>query len=324
MIEEKDGMKMLELAIIGGGPAGYTAAIYAKRGGVDFILFNDGIAGGQISTTSHLENYPGIPEPISGMEFSQRLVKHAENLGFEAEQSLIEKLEVDENGITLTDEDDEVYRVGMVILATGAVSRPLPIEGAASYVGRGLSYCATCDGNFYRNRDVVVVGGGDTGLEEALYLSRLCRKVYLIHRRHEFRAVKILQWRVAADPNIEVLLPNVPHRVIGESNVEGLEIKNVETGELRTLEVTGIFSALGVVPNSELVKGICDLNNGGYVITDQRMFTSNKRILAAGDVVASPLRQVSVGVGHGAIAAEQARLWIDEHCNIDALRKHKS
>jgi len=323
MIEEKDGMKMLELAIIGGGPAGYTAGIYAQRGGVKFTLFNDGVAGGQIATTDHLENYTGIPS-ISGMEFSQKLVEHAESLGFEAEPTLIEKLEVDENGITLTDEDDELYRVGMVILATGAAHRPFPLEGAAKYNGRGLSYCATCDGNFYRNQDVVVVGGGDTALEEALYLAKICRKVYLVHRRHEFRGVQVLQWRVAADPNIEVLLPNVPHAIVGENGVDGLTIKNVETGELRTLEVTGIFSALGVIPNSELVRGICDLNDGGYVITDQRMFSSNQRILAAGDVVASPLRQVSVGVGHGAIAAEQARLWIDEHCNIDALRKHKA
>ncbi len=306
--------KVHELAIIGGGPAGYTAAIYAIRGGVDFIFFADGVAGGQIATTDSLENYTGVPGPIAGMEFSRRMTEQAEGLGIEVEQVHIEKIEDKDGSFIITDDYDETHQARVIILATGAHYRLLPLEGADKFNGRGLSYCATCDGNFYRDKEVAVVGGGDTALEEALYLSRLCRKVHLIHRRLEFRGVPVLQERVRAQPKIELHLPYVPHRIIGEDGVDGLEIENVKTGDLEILEVPGIFSALGMIPNSELVKTLCELDRSGYVVTDVRMFTSNPRILAAGDVTVTPLRQVAVAVGHGAIAAESARCWLDENC----------
>jgi thioredoxin reductase (NADPH) len=307
-----------ELAIIGGGPAGYTSAIYSIRGRVDFVFFADGVAGGQIATTDTLENYPGVPGPITGMEFSQRLVEQADGLGIEVEQAHIEKLQDRGQFFLLTDDYDEVHRARVVILATGAHYRPFPLEGAESFAGRGLSYCATCDGNFFRDQEVAVVGGGDTALEEALYLTRMCRTVHIVHRRTEFRGVPVLQWRVRAATNIQLHLPFVPEKIKGSDGVEGLEIKNVQTGEVETLAVTGVFSALGMVPNSELVKGVCRLDPGGYVVVNERMFTSHPCILAAGDVTATPLRQVAVAVGHGAIAAESARCWLDENCALPA------
>jgi thioredoxin reductase (NADPH) len=308
--------KVHELAIIGGGPAGYTAAIYAVRGGVDFLFFADGVAGGQIATTATLENYTGVPGPITGIEFSRRLTEQAQGLGIAVEQAHIEKLEDRGQFFLLTDDYDEVHRSRVVILATGAHYRPFPLEGAEKFAGRGLSYCATCDGNFFRDQEVAVVGGGDTALEEALYLTRMCRTVHLVHRRTEFRGVPVLQRRVHAAKNITLHLPFVPEKILGSDGVEGLEIKNVETGKTETLAVTGVFSALGLVPNSELVKGLCKLDPGGYVVVNERMFTSNPRILAAGDVTATPLRQVAVAVGHGAVAAESSRCWLDENCAL--------
>lgn len=305
-----------ELAIIGGGPAGYTAAIYAIRGGVDFVFFADGVAGGQIATTATLENYTGVPGPISGMEFSARLTEQAAGLGIEVEQAHIEKLEDQGRFFLLTNDYEEVHRARVVILATGAHYRPFPLEGAERFAGRGLSYCATCDGNFFREAEVAVVGGGDTALEGALYLARICRTVHLVHRRTEFRGVPILQRRVKAAKNITLHLPYVPEKIQGSDGVEGLEIKNVETGKVETLAVTGVFCALGLVPNSELVKGLCKLDPGGYVVVNERMYTSHPRLLAAGDVTASPLRQVAVAVGQGAVAAESARCWLDENCAL--------
>jgi len=308
--------KVHELAIIGGGPAGYTAAIYAIRGGVDFIFFADGVAGGQIATTATLENYTGVPGPINGMEFSARLTEQATGLGIAVEQAHIEKLEDRGQFFLLTDDYDETHRARVVILATGAHYRPFPLEGSAKFAGRGLSYCATCDGNFFRDQEVAVVGGGDTALEEALYLTRMCRTVHLVHRRTEFRGVPVLQRRVHAAKNIALHLPYVPEKILGSDGVEGLQIKNAETGKTETLAVTGVFSALGMVPNSELVKGLCKLDPGGYVVVNERMFTSHPRVLAAGDVTATPLRQVAVAVGHGAIAAESSRCWLDENCAL--------
>lgn len=306
-----------ELAIIGGGPAGHTAAIYAKRGGVEFIIFNDGLTGGQIATTASLENYPCVVGPISGIEFSQLMDRQAAQIGFEVEASLIEKIEEEGDHFVLTDDYDESWRAKALIVATGAHYRPFPLKESGRYHGRGLSYCATCDGNFFRDQAVVVVGGGDTALQDALYLSRICSKVYLVHRRREFRGQPVLQWQVRGVENIELVMPCTPERIEGEDVVEGLVVKDKETGELRTLEITGLFSALGMLPNNELVKGLVELTEGGYIKVDSRMHTSHPRIFAAGDVVDSPLRQIAVAVGQAAIAAESSRCWINENCAIE-------
>jgi thioredoxin reductase (NADPH) len=312
--------QMHELAIIGGGPAGHTAAIYAKRGGVDFVVFNDGLTGGQIATTATLENYPGVVGPISGVEFSQLMDKQAEQIGFEFEASRIEKITEENDHFVLTDDYDESWRAKVIILAAGAHYRPFPLEETPKYHGRGLSYCATCDGNFFRGQSVAVVGGGDTALEDALYLSRICEKVYLVHRRREFRGQPVLQWQVRGVENIELVMPCTPQRIEGEDGVEALVVKNKESGEPRRLAVTGIFSALGLLPNSELVEGLVETTDYGYVKVDARMHTSHPRIFAAGDVTDSPLRQIAVAVGQAAIAAESARCWINENCAIEMER----
>ncbi|MBD3400044.1 MAG: thioredoxin-disulfide reductase [Candidatus Coatesbacteria bacterium] len=309
--------QMYELAIIGGGPAGHTAAIYAKRGGVNFVIFNDGLAGGQIATTATLENYPGVVGPIAGVEFSQLLDKQAEQIGFEVEPSRIEKIREENDHFMMIDDFDDTWRAKAILLATGAHYRPFPLKETPQYHGRGLSYCATCDGNFFRDQEVAVVGGGDTALEDALYLSRICKKVYLVHRRLEFRGQPVLQWQVRGVENIELVMPYTPQRILGEEGVEGLVVKHKKSGEERRLQVTGIFSALGLLPNNELVEGMVEMTDYGYVKVDQRMRTSHPRIFAAGDVVDSPLRQIAVAVGQAAIATETARCWINENCAIE-------
>ncbi len=303
-------MEKRELVILGAGPAGLTAAIYAKRAGLDTLLIERGLAGGQITTTADVENWPGVIK-ISGMDLAEKLHEHA--LHFEAELRAAELsgVEVDGNKkIIRTDKGD--IEAKSVIIALGARHRPLGCPGEAEFTGRGVSYCAVCDAAFYRGQEVAVVGGGNTAVEEAEYLTRFASKVYLIHRRDELRADKMLADRVLANPKITPVWDTVAERVLGDaSGVTGLALKNVKTGAASELKVMGVFIFVGTVPNTAILGSVVDLTPEGWVIASHEdLSTSVPGIFAAGDVRDTDLRQMVTAAADGARAAMSAYKYI--------------
>lgn len=289
-----------DLVIIGAGPAGISAAIYANRAMLNFVLLERAFPGGQIINTYEVDNYPGIKN-VSGFELSTMMVEHAQSLGVEIQTEDV--VELDLTGdikkiVTL----NGVYLTKTIIFATGAKSRNLGAPGEERFSGMGVSYCATCDGAFYRGKTTAVIGGGDVAVEDAIYLSRMCKKVYLIHRRHELRAVKALQDKLFSIANIEIIWDSVVNEVGGEEFVEFVAVENKVTGEKSQIMVDGVFVAVGINPNSALVQGKLDIADGGWVITDEDCETSVKGVFAAGDVRKKSLRQVITGAADGAIS----------------------
>lgn len=301
-----------DIIIIGGGPAGLTAAIYAARAGLDIILIEKLFSGGQIATTDSLENYPGFAEPVNGVDFSMALDQQARNFGVEMlnEEVVEYHLTGPIKKITTT---GGVYTSYTVILATGAQPRLLGVPGEDSFRGKGVSYCATCDGSFYKDKVVAVIGGGDTACEEAQYLSKICKKVYLVHRRDELRAVHSLAQRVLTNPKIQVLWDSLVDKVDGQATVTDMQIRNKLTGETKKYDVDGFFVAIGIIPNTSEIKNNVKLNDSGYIITDTHMATNVLGVFAAGDARNTPLRQVVTACADGAIAAENAREYLNEH-----------
>ncbi|MBN2879074.1 MAG: thioredoxin-disulfide reductase [Clostridia bacterium] len=301
-----------DIIIIGGGPAGLTAAIYAARAGLDIVLIEKMFSGGQIATTDSLENYPGFPNPISGVDFSMALDEQARNFGVEIinEEVTEYHLTGPVKKVTTT---GGIYTAYTVILATGAQSRLLGVPGEDKYRGRGVSYCATCDGSFYRDKVVAVVGGGDTACEDAEYLSKIAKKVYLVHRRDELRAAYIIAQRVLKNPKVQILWDSVVDKIEGADKVTDMQIRNKITGETKKVDVDGVFVAIGLIPNTSDIKNNIRLDNGGYIITDERMATNVLGVFAAGDVRTTPLRQVVTACADGAVAAESARLYLNDH-----------
>ena len=300
-----------DVMIIGGGPAGLSAAIYALRAGLKTALFERQFIGGQAAITNDIENYPGFRN-IDGQELTQLMYAQAKAHGLvtiSREVLSIEKK--NEDFIIATGR--ESYISGTVIYAAGASPKKLGVE--QGFEGVGVSYCATCDGNFYRGKTVAVIGGGDTALKDALYLANLTKKVYLIHRRDEFRGGKVLSERLEAMPNIEKVLNSTPVRINGVQNdhIEALVVKNVKTGEEREISLDGIFMAVGQTPSSALVRGLVDLTENGYVKSDAHMRTNLQGFFVAGDVRDTVLRQVVTSCADGAIAAEQAAAYLIEN-----------
>lgn len=298
-----------DIAIIGSGPAGMSAAIYATRGGMKTLVIAGANAGGQVTQTEAIENYAGIPS-VDGYTLYSTMLAQAESFGAEVryETALSVAAEGDEKRV-VTDGGEYVARA--LIIATGAKHRKLGLDNEDALRGKGVSYCATCDGGFFRNKDVAVVGGGDTALTEALYLARLCKKVYIVHRRREYRAAKILVERLRATENVEEVLDSVAYGLAG-SPVEALEVADVHGGGVRRLEVSGVFVAIGTEPDSALVADKVDTERG-YIITDSEMRTSLEGVFAAGDVRVSPLRQVVTACADGAIAATYATEYVNLH-----------
>ncbi len=304
---------MEDLIIVGAGPAGLTAGLYASRARLKTVLLEKLAPGGQILTTDFVENYPGFPEGLSGFELVDRMKRQAENFGLKIEGIEVVRLELTpEKKRVFTDK--EAMETKALILTTGASPRKLGIDGEGLLVGKGVSYCATCDGPFYRDQEVAVIGGGDTAVEEAIFLTKFASRVYLVHRRDELRATKLLQERVKAAEKVTLVWDSVPTRILGQAGVEALELKNVKTNEISTLPVEGVFVFIGYNPSNDLLADLSiDFDDLGFVKTDDNMETSIPGVFAAGDIRSKLLRQVSTAVGDGATAAFAAERFIEGH-----------
>ncbi|MBQ8199635.1 MAG: thioredoxin-disulfide reductase [Lachnospiraceae bacterium] len=290
-----------DVVIIGSGPAGMAAGIYAKRAGLAVVILEKtGISGGQVLSTYEVDNYPGLPMS-NGFDLSEKFREHAEHLGVEIKAAAVERIE-DRGETKLLYTEDETYETRTVILATGAEHAKLGVPGEEELTGMGVSYCATCDGAFFRGRTVAVIGGGDVAVEDAIFLARGCEKVYLIHRREELRAAKILQDALMKLPNVEILWNCELKEIQGEDQVENLLIYNNKTQQTNPLAVSGVFIAVGNVPNTDLVKGLVDMDEKGYIIADETCATSVPGIFAAGDVRTKQLRQIITAAADGANA----------------------
>jgi thioredoxin reductase (NADPH) len=301
---------MHDLIIIGGGPAGLTAGLYNARARLDVLLLERLLPGGQVLTTDWVENYPGFPDGISGFELMERMKTQAEKFGLKIQGEEVLKLELTEKR-KVVHTGKGPLEAKAVILACGATWKKLGIEGEDHLMGRGVSFCATCDGPFYRDQEVAVIGGGDTAVEEAIFLTRFVSKVHLVHRRDQLRATKLLQERVMAQEKIEFLWDTVPVKIIGEAGVDGIELKNVKTGSVTSLDVKGVFVFIGTLPNTELVKGQIELDESGFVVTDNDMQASVPGVFAAGDIRSKLFRQISTAVGEGAAASFSAEKYIE-------------
>jgi thioredoxin reductase (NADPH) len=303
-----------DLIIIGGGPAGLTAGIYAGRARLCTILIEKLIHGGQMMTTDLVENYPGFPEGISGPDLSDRMRKQAERFGLKIENG--EVLEIipgtpPDPALTVVLEDRRV-RAGAVIIATGASYKHLGVAGEKELVGKGVSFCATCDGALYRDQEIALVGGGDTALTEVLFLNRFVKKTHLIHRRDALRGAKCLQEQILNSDKVQVHWNSVVEEFQGGSSLEALKLRNVKTGEHTILPVTGCFIAIGIIPNTAWLKDLLPTDEWGFILTDQEMVTKIPGIFAAGDVRSKQLWQIATAVGDGAVAAYSVEKYLDK------------
>ena len=299
--------------IIGGGPAGYTAGIYAARSGLKTLLVEGAATVSQITITDMIENYPGIPEGINGFDLMQLFKKQALNFGLEIinrDVSAIKKY-ADAPVIWDVAVEDTSYRTLSVIAATGAQWTKLGVPGEEEFAGRGVSYCATCDGPFYRNKDVIVVGGGDTAIQEALFLTHFARKVIVIHRRDRLRAAKILQKRAFEEKKIEFVWKAKLTEISGGEFVTGVKVADVQSKLIKEIEAEGVFIFVGRVPHTGIFQHILKLDEGGYIITDDNMSASAAGIFAAGDCRSKQFRQVITAAGDGANAVYSAELYVD-------------
>jgi thioredoxin reductase (NADPH) len=307
----------VECLIIGSGPAGYTAAIYAARADLKPVVYTGMQMGGQLTTTTEVDNFPGYPKGVTGPVMMEDLQHQAERFGTDVRFGVIEKVDFQQYPLQATTDSGKVIEADTVIISTGATARWLGLESEKRYNGHGVSACATCDGFFFRGMDVAVVGGGDTACEEAAYLAKLCKKVYLIVRRDELRASKAMQHRVMNTPNIEILWNSLPEEVTGDNKVvTGVRLKNAKTGDFKEIEVQGFFVAIGHTPNTDLFKGQIDLNEQGYIITVPGSTRTNVAgVFAAGDVQDHIYRQAVTAAGTGCMAAMEAERWLGEKNN---------
>ncbi len=288
--------------IIGSGPAGLAAAIYGTRAKLNMLVLEKSfVSGGQVLDTYEVDNYPGIPG-VTGMELATKMREHADKLGAEFVRTKVKKITKSEQGTWFIECKKETYETKTVVLATGAHHRKLNVPGEDDLSGMGVSYCATCDGAFYKDCDVAVVGGGNVAVEDAIFLARGSKKVYVVHRRDELRASKVLQDRLLSLPNVEMVWDTVVEEIGGQDQVEKLQVKNVKDGTARTLDVEGVFIAVGITPDSELLKDIVEMDAGGYVVADETGKTSVPGIFVAGDVRTKQLRQIITASADGANA----------------------
>ena len=303
--------ELYDLIIVGGGPGGLTAGIYAQRAALKTVLIEKGLAGGQVNITEGVENYPGF-ESISGLDLSQKFLQHAQSYGLEIIHQEVGEVEPGLHFHTVRLANGDLLNSHAVILASGGSPRKLNIPGEMEYYGQGVSYCATCDGFFFRGKTVVVVGGGDTALEEALYLAKIARRVFLVHRRDGFRGSRILQQRVAAEPLIEVLWNTVVTEILANGEgVRGVVLKNKDSGSSQELEADGVFIFIGFLPNNQLVPQGIKMDTDGYVITDEKCETNLLGIYAIGDLRQKYAKQIITAAADGCTAALAAALSVE-------------
>lgn len=307
-------MEKRELVIIGAGPAGLTAAIYGKRAGLDVLLIEKGVPGGQINITEEIENWPGV-QHATGPELGQMFRAHAEKFNTEFRDADVQRIEIrDEKKIIVTNKEE--IEAEAIIYATGAFFRRLGCEGEAEHIGQGVSYCAVCDGAFFEGEEIAVVGGGNSAVEEGEYLTNFASKVYIIHRRDEFRADRAAIERALSNPKIVPVWNTVVERIEGDGMVENLALRNQKTGETSDLPVAGVFMFVGQSPHDEAIKGLVKAAKGGWIETNDEMETSVEGLFAAGDVRTKGLRQVITASSDGAIAAMSASAYINEQVHL--------
>lgn len=311
--------KIYDVIILGAGPAGLAAGLYAGRSRLSTLIIEKGQDGGQIAITDEIENYPGqMVEGESGPSLIARMTGQAEKFGVERVSDTITEVQL-EGDVKVLKSTKAEYQAKNIIIATGAYSRPIGCKGEAEFMGKGVSYCATCDANFFEDFEVYVVGGGDSAVEEAMYLTKFARKVTIIHRRNELRAAKSIQEKAFANPKIDFFWDSVVEEVYGDDILQGMIVKNVKTGETRKVEADpedgmfGLFGFIGTVPNSKLFEGIVDMDERGYIKTDDDMHTNVPNVYAAGDVRIKSLRQVVTAAADGAIAAVQVERSLSDY-----------
>ncbi|KPK84674.1 MAG: thioredoxin reductase [Bacteroides sp. SM23_62_1] len=299
--------------IIGSGPAGYTAAIYAARANLRPVLYEGLQPGGQLTTTTEVENFPGYPEGVTGPVLMEDLKKQALRFGTDIRWGIATASDLSSRPFKITIDDQKIIAADSLIIATGATAKYLGLESEKNFMGHGVSACATCDGFFFKGQDVAVIGGGDSACEEALYLSGLCKKVYLVHRRDELRASKIMQERIKNRENIEIIWSHIPKEIIGDQSVNGVILQNKKTGEEKKIDVQGFFLAIGHQPNSEIFKEYLETDEVGYIKTiPGTSKTSIEGVFACGDVQDPHYRQAVTAAGSGCIAAIDAERWLSE------------
>lgn len=307
-------MTQTELLIIGAGPAGCSAAIYAVRAGIKTTVAAGAVPGGQLLQTSEIENYAGFENPVGGFELMDAMHKQCKRLGVEFTSDEVQKIEGEKSPFTVTCAGGKIYQAKSVIIATGAKARWLGLAEEEKFKGKGLSACATCDGFFMRGKEVCIVGGGNTAFEDALFLAQFCTKVSLIHRRDAFRADQVTVEQVKNNPKIELVLNSVPVQILGSETVEGVRVKNVQTGEEKDIPCAGLFVAIGATPQTEFLKdSLVALADNGLVLSDERTHTTIEGIFAAGDCCAKYYRQAIIAAGAGAKAGIEAAAFINKN-----------
>ncbi len=308
----KQSPNFFDVLIIGGGPAGLTAGLYAKRAGLKTAFFERDVPGGKVARTAFVENYPGFSK-IEGYNLSLQMLTQATNIGVEFKYGNVVGIKKDGDIFIITTEDGTSWYSKVAIIATGMKERKLEIPGEEELFNKGVSYCAICDGSFHKDQEVAIVGGGNSALEEALYLSDICSKVYLIHRRDEFRADNLVVNKVKENPKIKLILDTVVESINGKDHVESITLKNVKTNETSKLPVHGVFPFVGFNPMAQFISDELTNKNNGFIVVNDNMETNVPGLFSAGDINSKNFRQISTAISDGTVAALAAKKYIDEH-----------